>query len=71
MAYLRKDIFPRGMYSKLNYKKIGPCRILRNISNNAFKLELQEDLDISLILNVANLYKFNEGVENEEESALV
>jgi hypothetical protein len=44
MAHLRKEIFPRGTYSKLNYKKIGPCRILRKIYDNAYKLELPENI---------------------------
>lgn len=33
MAHLRKDRFPRGTYGKLKYKKIGPCKIQRKISN--------------------------------------
>jgi hypothetical protein len=58
MAHLRKEIFPRGTYSKLNYKKIGPCRILRKISDNAYKLELLEDFDISPIFNVLTCTSF-------------
>jgi hypothetical protein len=44
---------------------------LRKISNNAYKLELSEDLDIYPIFNVANLYVFHEEVENGEECTLV
>jgi hypothetical protein len=71
MAHLRKEIFPRGTYSKLNYKKIGPCRILRKIFDNAYKLELPEDFDISPIFNVVDLYEFHEGDENDDEDTLV
>jgi hypothetical protein len=50
-----------GTHSKLNYKKIGPCRVLRKISDNAYKLEFLKDFDISPIFNVAELYEFHEG----------
>ena len=26
MAQMRKEIFSRGTYSKMKYKKVGPCR---------------------------------------------
>jgi len=70
MAHLRKEGFPRGTYNKLNYKEIGPCQILRKISDNAYKLELSEDLDISPMFNVDDLYEFHEKEENDEESTL-
>ena len=38
LEHLRKEIFPRGTHSKLNYKKIGPCQILRKIYDHAYKL---------------------------------
>jgi hypothetical protein len=70
MAHLRKEIFPRGAYSKLNYKKSGSCIILRKIFDNAYKSELPEDFDISPIFNVVDLYEFHEGDENDDENTL-
>ena len=70
MSHSRKERFPRGTYSKLNYKKIGPCKILQNIFDNAYKLELPTNFDISSIFNVANLYEFHDGMENDEEGIL-
>jgi hypothetical protein len=70
MPHLRKETFPRGMCSKLNYKKIGPCKILRKIYDNAYKLELPEYFDISPIIKVVELYEFYEGDENDGEDSL-
>jgi hypothetical protein len=53
------------MYSKLNYKKTGPCQILRKNYDNAYKLELSEDFDISPIFNVDDLYEFHKEVEHD------
>jgi hypothetical protein len=60
MTHLRKDILPRVTYNKLKYKKIGPCNILRKISNNPYKLDLAKEFEISPIFNVSNLYECHE-----------
>ena len=39
-------------------KKIGPCRILRKFAANAYENELLDNVGISLIFNVADLYPY-------------
>jgi hypothetical protein len=58
LAHLRKERFPRGEYNKLNLKKIGPCKVLRKFSANAYELELRANMYISPIFNVAYLYPY-------------
>ena len=50
MAYIRKEMFPKEIYNRLKLKKIGPCKILRKFSANAYEIELPFDLQISPIL---------------------
>ena len=60
LAYLKKERFPRGAYNKLNLKKIGPCRILRMFSANAYEIEISSDMGISPIFNIVDLYPYQE-----------
>jgi len=58
LSHLMREIFPKGEYNKLKFKKIGPCRILKNNYANYYELELPLGVGISPIFNVAYLYKY-------------
>ena len=60
IAYLKKERFPKGTYNKLKHKKIGPCKVLRKFSANAYEIELPSDLQISPIFNVSDFYPFRD-----------
>ena len=61
MIYLKKFRFHVGTYSKLKMKKFRPCKILKKFdSGNACEVELPDDMDISPILNIVDLYKYHE-----------
>jgi len=56
LMHLHKEHFPKGMYNKLKYKKIGPCKVLRKFLANAYEIQLPPGIGISPILNVADLF---------------
>ena len=57
--HLLKDRFPPGKFGKLKPRVDGHFMIIEMIRDNAYKLELSNDYDISHIFNVKDLRSFH------------
>uniref|UniRef100_A0A2N9F6N0 Reverse transcriptase n=1 Tax=Fagus sylvatica TaxID=28930 RepID=A0A2N9F6N0_FAGSY len=60
-VYLPKERQPGGPYSKLQDRKIGPCKILQRLNDNAYKVELPSHLQTSNSFNVRHLVPYVHG----------
>lgn len=69
-VYLKKERFTAGTYNKLKEKKIGPCRVLRKINDNAYKIELPAHIRTHSTFNVRDLTPYHgENDLNSETSS--
>jgi hypothetical protein len=55
---MRMERFQKGKYNKLKMKKIGPYKILRKFVANDYEIEFLEDVGISPIFNVEDMYPY-------------
>lgn len=60
-VHMRKERFPKQRKSKLQPRGDGPFQVLERINDNAYKLELPGEYDISATFNVADLAPFDVG----------
>ena len=65
--HLSKDRFPKQRKSKLNSRGDGPFRVLQRINNNAYRLELPYEYDVSATFNVCDLTTFVGYLEQDED----
>ena len=68
--YLQRERFSKGTYCKLNTKKIGLCKVLKQINENAYLVDLHKEFDINPIFNVENVYPYQACAEEIAEDVL-
>lgn len=68
-VHLKKERLPKGKYTKLMQRKVGPCQILKKYGQNAYEIQLPPDLGLSPIFNVCDLTLFK-GSDNEGEEPM-
>ena len=54
-VHLRKDKFPPGEFGKLKPRVDDPFKIIEKIRENAYKLQLPDEYEISPMFNVKDL----------------
>nr|XP_023887116.1 uncharacterized protein LOC111999228 [Quercus suber] len=60
-VHMRKERFPGRRRSKLHPRGDGPFQVLERINNNAYKLDLPGEYNISATFNVSDLSPFDVG----------
>ena len=58
---MRKERFPARRWSKLHPRGDGPFQVLKRINDNAYKLDLPSEYNISATFNIFDLSPFDIG----------
>ena len=69
-AVLTKDRLPAVVNLKLHDRKVGPCRIMKKINDNAYKLQLPSHLNTSDVFNVKHFVPFVGDSSDEDDDAV-
>jgi hypothetical protein len=65
---MRKERFPTRRRSKLHPRGDCPFQVLARINNNAYKLDISSEYNISATFNVSDLSPFNVGDDSRTNS---
>ncbi|GKV11018.1 hypothetical protein SLEP1_g22307 [Rubroshorea leprosula] len=60
-VHMRKERFPAQRHSKLQPRGDGPFQVIARINDNAYKLELPGEYNVSATLNVSDISPFDTG----------
>ncbi|CAI8600733.1 unnamed protein product [Vicia faba] len=66
-VHLRKERFLRGQFAKLKPRADGPFKVLKRIGENAYKIELPAEYEVSETLKVSDLFPYY-GEESTNDS---
>jgi hypothetical protein len=65
---MRKERFPKQRRSKLIPRRDGPFQIIERINDNAYKMDLPGEYDVSVTFNIAELSLFDVGDDSRLNS---
>ena len=54
-VHMRKEIFPTHRRSKLQLSGDGPFQVLKKVNDNAYKLDILSEYNVSATFNISNL----------------
>ncbi|GKA11144.1 RNA-directed DNA polymerase, partial [Tanacetum coccineum] len=66
--HLRKECFSTRHFGKLKPRGDGPFRVLKNINDNAYKIEIPSHYNVSATFNVADLSPYKGDSDDEPDS---
>lgn len=58
MVFMNKSRLEKGIPSKLQMKRIGPCKVLEKYGASAYKIDQPKDMSLSPIFNVKDLIPY-------------
>lgn len=70
MVDLNKSWLRKGIPSKLQMRRIGPCKVLAKYGSNAYKIDLPSDIALSPIFNVADLVVYKGQLPTKDAQVL-
>lgn len=68
MVHLNKHRMQKGVPHKLQMKRLGPCKILAKYGNNAYKVELPEDIGLSPVFNITDLVAYKGPIQDADQN---
>lgn len=66
MVHLNKARLQKGVPSKLQMRRVGPCKVLAKYGINAYKVDLPGDMAFSPIFNVEDLVQYKGTLTTED-----
>ncbi|GFS36272.1 NAD(P)-binding Rossmann-fold superfamily protein [Actinidia rufa] len=64
MIRVKPERYPKGVYKKLHSRNVGPFKVVKKISSNAYLLDLPEDMGISNVFNIEDLNRYTGHIGN-------
>ena len=69
MVHLNKARMQQGMPTKLQMRRVGPCKVLAKYGENAYKVDLPSDLAISPVFNIVDLIIFKREINQQSTTS--